>query len=479
MSKILKNTLIYTIGNLITTLSSFILLPIYTKYLSVTEFGIVSSMQTLSAILIVIVSLALERSLFRVYYDYKSEPEKKNFLGTIFIGIIVIGAVGIALCYLFQSYLNLLFPTIPFYPFFSYTIINTLILSVINFSQTISQVKQNAKRFMVTSIMLVGFTALFNLFFVIRMHYGALGIVIGTLLAGCVVLFVSMYNIIKAIKFSFNNDMFKNALNFSLPMLPTLLSAWILNLSDRVFISHFYTQADVGIYSLAYRITSLIIFASSALYMAYNPQFYQIANDELKTIPERKNTIYKYNKVITVAVGMIGLCLLAASDVGIKLFFKKQFLPAYNYMPVLIIAFVISQISGLYNLMLYQNKKTWLVTYSVFISAALNVGLNYFFLPVWGAYFASVSTLICNAATFLLLFFYARKGFYIKSDWKTISIIVAFYVLLVVENYYLASHSIVLNIIVKLVTITLIVTIFYKFIAEIISLVKKNKSVAV
>ncbi len=447
--------------------------------MSVQEFGVVSSMQTLSAILIVVISLALERSLFRVYYDYSSELEKKDFLGTIFIGIICIGGVSVALCFLLKSYINMLFPSIAFYPFFSFTIFNTFILSVINFSQTISQVKQNARRFILTSILLVTFTALFSLFFIIKLHYGALGIVIGTLLAGFVVLFVSLYNIIISIKFTFIKSKFKNAIQFSLPMLPSLLSAWILNLSDRVFISHYYTMADVGIYSLAYRISSIVILAASALFMAYNPQFYQIANDEGRSVNERKIIIYKYNKIITVAIGMVGLLLLSVSDMGIKLIFKNQFSSAYNYMPILIIAFVISQFSGLYNLMLYQNKKTWLVTSSVFLSAALNVTLNYFFIPLYGAYFSAISTIICNIVTFLMLFFYVRKGFYVKTDWKTIAIIACFYMLFVVENHYLKNHGILLNITIKLITISSLMITFYKFIREIVSLMNRKRSVPI
>ncbi|MGN6177664.1 MAG: oligosaccharide flippase family protein [Mucilaginibacter sp.] len=479
MSKVLKNTAFYTIGNMVTTLSSFILIPVYTKYLSVPDYGVVSSMQTLSAILIVVITLALERSLYRIYYDYNTEAEKREFIGTIFIGLVCVGFICMGVCFLLKSYLNLLFPSIAFYPFFSYTIISTFILSIVNFSQTISQVKQNARRFITTSILLFVLTALFNLFFIIKLHYGALGMIIGTLLAAFVVLFVSLYNIIISVKFTFNKQKFKNAVEFSLPMLPSLLSTWILNLSDRVFISHYYTMTDVGIYSLAYRITSIVIFAASALFMAYNPQFYQVANDESRTVEERKAVIYKYNRIITVAVGVAGVLLLSISDLGIRLFFKPQFASAYYYMPVLIIAFVISQLCGLYHLMLYQNKKTWLVTYSVFLSAALNVGLNYFFIPVYGAYFAAISTIICNTVTFLLLYFNARKGFYVKSDWGTILIICGFYAAFVLENYYLRNYGVLLNFAIKLVTIGLLLLTFRKFILGMIALMKKKKTVAI
>ena len=76
---LLKNTLLYTGGNLLISLSSFILLPIYTKYLSVSDYGIVNSMQILSSLLIIFYTLSFERSLVRVYHDY-NEDEKKYML---------------------------------------------------------------------------------------------------------------------------------------------------------------------------------------------------------------------------------------------------------------------------------------------------------------------------------------------------------------------------------------------------------------
>ena len=75
---LVKNTVLYTLGNLIISFSSFILLPLYTKYLTVEDFGIVSSMQIFSSLLIVFFTLAFERSLVRVYHEYLGR-QKKNF----------------------------------------------------------------------------------------------------------------------------------------------------------------------------------------------------------------------------------------------------------------------------------------------------------------------------------------------------------------------------------------------------------------
>lgn len=475
MTKAIKNTVLYSVGNLITALSAFILLPIYTRYISVEEFGIVSSMQTLSAILVIIISLALERSVFRIYYDYQTEDEKKQFLGTIFIGLLIIGITSVIVLFAFKKYLNQLFPLVPFSPYYSYTILYAFLLSIINFSQIILQVKQNAKGFIFISLLLFFVTAFINLYLIIYKHEGAAGIIIGTLLGAIIVTLLTLYNIAEAINLTFQKAKFKEAIKFSLPMLPTLLSSWVLNVSDRVFIAHYYTQTDVGIYSLAYRISSLILLAANALFMAYNPIFYQIANDGNLSDKEKDIKIYRYNKIVTVAIGFLGILLLLASDIGVKLFFKREFYSAYSFIPIFVLAFMINQVAGLINLMLYQAKKTWQVTCAVFVSALLNVVLNYFFIPRCGVYFAVISTILCNMCSFLILLYFAKRGYYVKLDWLSLFGILFFSLFAIAENYFLTNVDIIVAILVKLATAGLLFFLFKNFIYQLLTLIKRKQ----
>ena len=76
MAKIIKNTSIYAIGNILPKAAGFFLLPVYTRYLTPADYGIVSSMQVLSTILAVAFTLAIERSIYRLYWDYKTDNDK-------------------------------------------------------------------------------------------------------------------------------------------------------------------------------------------------------------------------------------------------------------------------------------------------------------------------------------------------------------------------------------------------------------------
>ena len=96
------------------------LLPLYTRYLSPDEYGIISSMVVLSTIVLILLTLSIERSIYRLYFDYSSVEEKKLFLGTIFISLLGFTSFGITVILLFNKWFSLIYSTIPFKPFYLY-----------------------------------------------------------------------------------------------------------------------------------------------------------------------------------------------------------------------------------------------------------------------------------------------------------------------------------------------------------------------
>lgn len=98
-------------------------LTLYARYLRPEEYGIITSMQVISAILLVFLTMAIDRGVYRIYYDYKDEQERKTYLGTVVITITINSIVILSLLFLFSSHVERIYKTINFYPYFSFTII--------------------------------------------------------------------------------------------------------------------------------------------------------------------------------------------------------------------------------------------------------------------------------------------------------------------------------------------------------------------
>ena len=69
MTKLVKNSIVYTIGLILPQAVGFLLLPIITRYLTPEDYGIVSSVGVLGTILAIFLTLAVDTSIYRLYYD--------------------------------------------------------------------------------------------------------------------------------------------------------------------------------------------------------------------------------------------------------------------------------------------------------------------------------------------------------------------------------------------------------------------------
>ena len=130
MSNIIKNTSLYTVGNILPQIVGFFLLPIFTRYLNPSDYGIIGSMEVLSEILAIFITLAVERSIYRLYWDFKTDKEKEEFLGSIVLVLIGISTSVLILLFILKELVGLIYVSIPFFPFYAYAIVTEEIEAV-------------------------------------------------------------------------------------------------------------------------------------------------------------------------------------------------------------------------------------------------------------------------------------------------------------------------------------------------------------
>lgn len=278
MSRLIKNTSIYAIGNILPQAANLVLLPLYTKYLSPEDYGIVNSMQVLASIFVIFFTLAIERSIYRLYFDYKTEAEKKRFVGVITLTIYGLSIVILILVFLCQNLIANIYKSIPFYPFYFYSILYAFFSIFALVPKIYYQVNEKAEKFITISISQFILNTVFIIYFIVIQNEGAVGMLKGLMISNIILAFVFIILNFRMIDFAYDLKIIKESLKFSLPMIPILLSSWVMNMSDRIFIERYFSMYEVGLYSLGYKIGGILIIIGGAIFMAYNPLFYKLAN---------------------------------------------------------------------------------------------------------------------------------------------------------------------------------------------------------
>lgn len=423
MSSLVKSTSIYTVGNIIPKLVGFVLLPIYTRYLTPSDYGVVNSMEVMSGLLLVLFTLALDRGIYRLYHDYKDEAAKETFVGTISISLFVVSSLLVVLMFLFKDYVQLIFKSIEFYPYFSITII-TAYLGVFSLvPRALLQIKNMPYQYVGLSVLQLLIGSGLALWFIVERQEGALGMLKSILYTNFIVTPVYLYILSKNMRLKFDKTILVDSLKFSLPMAPSILSAWVLNLSDRIFIERFFSTDDVGIYSLGYKIAGLVLIFVSAFQAAYTPYFYRIANEENQDYAREKLSSCNTNYILALMV----IIFLPAffSDEIVALIASARYQKAASIIPLISLSYFFVGLNSLVNLQVYQVKKTKAVMLMIISSALFNIMLNFILIPWLGIYGAAYSIIITQMLYFVINYLYSMKCYHIAYHWLEISVLFA------------------------------------------------------
>lgn len=456
MSKLVKNSFIYTIGMLVPKLSQFILLPIYTRYLSPSDYGILSSVQIINTILVLLYTLALDKAIFRLYFDFKTEKEKKDYLGTLFIGISISVVLVTGIIFSMNDIIGSIYKNISFYPYMSLSILASALSTFFLIPQTAFFVKEEATKYILLSLLIFFITNAFIIFYVIILKKGVVGYLQGQLIGNAVLMPVFFFITLKLINLRFVKSLFRKSLRFSLPLLPMTLSAWIMTWSDRIFIERNFDTHDVGIYSLGYKIAMVIIVFSNSFYKAYNPYYFKIAatkskNQAIKTL-RKTNTFY-----LLIVIMFCSLISLFAKE-AIRLLFDSRYFEAYKIVGIIGLSYIFGQSMGIFNLAIYQSKKTITIMAINIAGAILNIILNFLLIQKYGAYGAAWATAITYIVLFGLSYLYARKYFYASYN-KIVVYSLFIFMLTINVAFYFLNFNVYTSVVLK-IGILILVSLF-------------------
>ncbi|MBR2154098.1 MAG: oligosaccharide flippase family protein [Bacteroidaceae bacterium] len=451
----LSNSILYGIGSLVKACASFFLLPLYTSVLGATQYGLLNVLQTASIIISTIITLALERSLYRLYHDYKTDEGKMKFLSTVFIAINGIGLFVILLFVLFGSFLTPYLGGVDFMTGLLPVVLYSYVNALINYCLIVLQTKQEGGKYVLVSLL---FVALYNILCVAFLYlYSPTyhSMVYATLITTILVLPVSFSMVRHQIRFYFNTGIIKCVLKFTAPVLGMILFSWILHFSDRLFLANMTNLEDVGLYSFSAKVVSTVPLFCGAVFQSYTPYFFSIANS--MPYEQAKIKLQLVNDTIIFLTCIICIVIAFVYNFLLHTIFSEEYIPSLDFFYFLLIGAVVAQQTGLLNGMLYQNKKTGKLAIISIIGGILSVCFNLLLITTIGRIGAAVSNLVVSSfivgATYLL----AKKEYYIPYNYALLSGGVATILLMCICDYMIESVFIQLE-------IKLLITIGFVFI---------------
>jgi len=453
MRKKLKNTIkhtaIYSCGNIATKLIGIVLLPLYTKHITVAEYGVLGILEITIIILTQVLILGQSQTILR-FHDLEGYKEKrKSTLFTLFVFLFSIGLLFNLIGQSCASKLSSLFskPT-EFAIYFKLCfiiiflrVINGLLLSVI-------RAKEKSIFYAIANIIKLIIILGLNIYFVAFARIGIRGILYSYLIGdGLLFLILFPYIIFEMVpKFDFR--ILKEALLFGIPFIFSSLAGMLLNMSDRYILKLLVDYKEVGLYNLGYKVAGILnVFLIQSFFLSFAPIAY-------KMYGQKEDKRY-FSKMLTYFVFVLFWAGLGLSFFGkelIKLLaLNPDYWVAYQVVPYIILAYIFSGARYVVSLGLNFKRKTKYIAYTTIGVAILNIGLNFLLIPKYKMMGAAVATIISFAALYFTTYFIANRFYKIPyENLKLLKMLILAIVLFFLSTL-LANLQILPRILIKIV----------------------------
>lgn len=402
------------IVNILIAINSIILLPILTKNFSISDYGIWVQITVTIGLIPNIVTLGLPLSMIRFLSHLNNKEKIMDGFYSILIIVIVTSAITSVIFWIFSGIISsALFEGNIFASHILSIIlfISSLNLILINYFRSFQQIKvYSLFLFLQTyaNTILVAYLTLSG--------YGLSGALIGTLLANIILFILMIMKIIISIGFNVPN--FKNMreyLNFGLPTIPSNLSYWITDSSDRYLIAILLGATFVGYYSPGYVLgTFILMFMTPFTFLLPSVLTPYYEKREIDKIEFYLRNSLKFFLLISIP-SVIGISLLSKSLLLI-LTTPEIALNSYYITPLIAIGALLIGYYGIISSIILLIKKTQFMGKIWLVAAFLNLFLNFIIIPYLGIIGAAIATLVSYIFIFAITMNYTRK--FIKIDFN-------------------------------------------------------------
>ncbi len=392
-------SLYYLIGNLFNKGFAFLTVPIFSRILSTEDYGLVTTYNSWVSMLSLVLSCAIHMGIRMAFVDYKNKEH--DFLSVCTSFNIIVTAVTLVITLLVVSVINIDVNI----QILVLCILHSFATGVIlNFTQyQMMKYKYKSRTFLL--VMPSFLSIIVSLYFIIFVFDNNLylGRIIPTALIHLFFALVIIFLIFKQSRELFNKEYLLYALKISAPLIIHGIGLNILSQSDRVMITALVGAKQTGIYSLVYNFGMLAQVITVTLEGIWVPWF--ISKLEKSDRDSIKKMSVLYMKLITCLI--IGITIMGPEI--IKIFADSRYWGGIVIIPPIVLASYVLFMYSMYVNVEHYYKDTVYITINTLISAAINLILNFIFIPMYGYVAAAFTTLFAYIVSFFLHSHHAKK----------------------------------------------------------------------
>lgn len=405
--KLGKDMLFMTIGTFGSRLLSFVFVPFYTSVLTTEEYGVADLITTTVTLMLPFFTLIIFEAMLRFALEKEIDQAAVWSVG------MRVECIGIVIFLIVSPIFHLTILSNYYVFIVAYYVIISLNRCVSYFVRGLNKVKVFSAAGTIQTAVLVGA----NLFFLLWLKTGIEGYLLSQIIAAAI---ATLFMLAAAKIFRFRFDIIhvdkrlqKDMLRYAIPMIPNSVSWWIANASDRYILTAFCGAAVNGVYSVAYKIPTII----STLMSIFGNAWKLSAVEEFGTEKSRKFFEDIFSELTALMLLTVSILLVINKPLA-QVLFAKEFYQAWQTVPLLLIASVMHAYAEFFGSVYTSSYKTNFLVYSTAIGSIVNIVLNFLLIPKFGAMGAAIATVIGYSIIWVSRVINSRKIMKIRINLK-------------------------------------------------------------
>ncbi len=414
--RIVGHSGIYLLGSLMARAVSFIMLPIYTRCLTPSDYGILELLSMVIDLIGLLLSLRIGQSIYRYYYKYSEEVDRKQVLFSAYVSTMTTSILGMLCVLAFASQLaTVVFGKPELAGLLRIFSLSMLFQGLVETPMVMLRAQQKPWIYLAASITKLVMMLGLNIYFIVYLRMHVEGVIYSSLVSGGIMSVILGIYLVSQTGIAFSIAKTREMMWFSLPFMAVGALSFYLNFGDRYFLRLFGGGLDVvGLYSLGYKFGFLLIF------IAGDPFSNVWDSEKFRIYRENPDPRAVYRKVFLAYSSVLAIVTLVLALFGrnaIMVMANKEYWPAAKLIPVVCMAYACLCLTGYANLGILIKDRTIEYTYGSILAAVVVTAGYLLLIPRYGAMGAAWATLLAFGTRLVWVAIRSKKYYDMNLEW--------------------------------------------------------------
>jgi len=414
LRKLVRHSGIYGLGIVASKLVGFVMIPVYTRFLQPRDYGVLELLDLMLFLATTFASMGIYGAVFRFYAVYPSEKDKKEVVGTaLYYSAGCSLSVTLVLAWLAPLIARGLLGSADYGHYVRIVAATFFFSNLCEVPLAYLQARERSVTFVSVSVSRTVLGAASLAVALALLRWGVQGVLFANCLTNAVAGLTLTIVTLRDLPSRLAKEKLKQMLRYGLPLIPGALASFVLTFSDRFFLRHFGTLADVGVYALGYKLAMVVgLLTNSPFALTWQWQQFDIAAKE--NAKELYARIQLYQLLVSLLVG-VAVTVLARD--ALRILTPETYWDGARIVPFIVLCYILDNTRTVILSSILVQRATH---YEAWIGAVVTLTdllLNYVLISRYLAMGAASATLLAYALRLALTYLAAQHVHSVRYDY--------------------------------------------------------------